>query len=75
MCQKFPGQLVLGIDARNGQVATEGWLETSEIEATELARDFQAFPLAAIVYTDKYSAIEDQKKAWHHVGGSRGKAD
>lgn len=52
MCQKFPGQLVLGIDARNGQVATEGWLETSEIEATELARDFQAFPLAAIVYTD-----------------------
>jgi len=52
MCRQFPGQLVLGIDARNRQVATEGWLETSEVEATELARDFQAFPLAAIVYTD-----------------------
>jgi len=52
MCHKFPGQLVLGIDARNGRVATEGWLETSEVEATELACGFQALPLAAIVYTD-----------------------
>lgn len=52
MCRQFPGQLVLGIDARNRQVATEGWLETSEVEATELARDFQALPLAAIIYTD-----------------------
>jgi phosphoribosylformimino-5-aminoimidazole carboxamide ribotide isomerase len=52
MCREFPGQLVLGIDARNGCVATEGWLETSEVEATELARKFQSLPLAAIVYTD-----------------------
>jgi phosphoribosylformimino-5-aminoimidazole carboxamide ribotide isomerase len=52
MCHQFPGQLVLGIVARNGRVATEGWLETSEVEATELACKFQTLPLAAIVYTD-----------------------
>jgi phosphoribosylformimino-5-aminoimidazole carboxamide ribotide isomerase len=52
MCHQFPGQLVLGIDARNGRVATEGWLETSDVEAGELARKFQTLPLAAIVYTD-----------------------
>ncbi len=52
MCRTFPGQLVLGIDARDGRVATEGWLETSSVEATELACKFQTLPLAAIVYTD-----------------------
>ena len=39
MCRKFPGRLVLGIDAREGYVATEGWLQTSKVRATELARD------------------------------------
>jgi phosphoribosylformimino-5-aminoimidazole carboxamide ribotide isomerase len=52
MCRKFPHQLVLGIDARNGYVATDGWLETSEIEAVTLAKQFESEPLAAIVYTD-----------------------
>lgn len=52
MCRKFPGRLVLGIDARDGQVATDGWLATSDVAATELARQFSAEPLAAIVYTD-----------------------
>lgn len=52
MCRKFPGQLVLGIDARDGRVATHGWLQTSEIQATELARQFEGEPIAAIVYTD-----------------------
>ena len=33
MCQRFPGRLVVGIDARNGRVATDGWLETSDVEA------------------------------------------
>lgn len=51
-CREFPGQLVLGIDARHGHVATEGWLETSTLEATELACNFHQLPLAAIVYTD-----------------------
>jgi phosphoribosylformimino-5-aminoimidazole carboxamide ribotide isomerase len=52
MCQKFPGRLVLGIDARCGLVATEGWLETSHVQAVELAQDFARQPLAAIIYTD-----------------------
>lgn len=52
MCRKFPGRLVLGIDARDGRVATDGWLETSSIEAVALAQSFAGEPLAAIVYTD-----------------------
>ncbi len=52
MCAKYPGRLVLGIDARGGQVATEGWLETSQVGAVELAQQFAAEPLAAIIYTD-----------------------
>lgn len=52
MCQRFPGRLALGIDARNGQVATDGWLKTSEMSAVELARQFEDDPIAAIIYTD-----------------------
>jgi len=52
MSRKFPGRLVLGIDARNGMVATEGWLETSQTPAISLARTFGDLPLAALVYTD-----------------------
>jgi len=52
MCRQFPGKLVLGIDARNGLVATDGWLETSNTPATALADQFCEIPLAAIVYTD-----------------------
>jgi len=52
MCLKYPDKLVLGIDARDGMVATDGWLETSNTPATELADQFRDVPLAAIVYTD-----------------------
>jgi phosphoribosylformimino-5-aminoimidazole carboxamide ribotide isomerase len=52
MCQRFPRQLALGIDAKEGLVATDGWLETSTTSAIELARQFASEPLAAIVYTD-----------------------
>lgn len=52
MCAKFPGRLVLGIDARNGFVATDGWLETSKTKAIQLAEQFNDSPMAAIVYTD-----------------------
>ncbi len=52
MAQKFPGKLVLGIDAKNGMVATEGWLETSKTAAVELAQNYVDLPLAALVYTD-----------------------
>ena len=52
MCRQFPGKLVLGIDARDGLVATDGWLETSDVAAVDLARQFADEPLAAIIYTD-----------------------
>ncbi len=52
MAEKFPQKIVLGIDAKNGLVATEGWLETSTTKATALADCFSQLPLAALVYTD-----------------------
>lgn len=52
MCAKFPEQIVLGIDAKDGRVATDGWLEVSDVPATDLAKQFADQPLAAIVYTD-----------------------
>jgi phosphoribosylformimino-5-aminoimidazole carboxamide ribotide isomerase len=52
MCRKYPGQLALGIDAKGGLVATDGWLQTSSTPAIDLARQFAAEPLAAIIYTD-----------------------
>ena len=52
MCRKYPDKLAVGIDARDGRVATEGWLETSEVAATELARSLADEPIAAIIYTD-----------------------
>jgi phosphoribosylformimino-5-aminoimidazole carboxamide ribotide isomerase len=50
--QMFPGKMVLGIDARDGKVATNGWLETSTVEAIGFAKQFEEEPLAAIIYTD-----------------------
>jgi phosphoribosylformimino-5-aminoimidazole carboxamide ribotide isomerase len=52
MCQKFPQRIVLGIDAREGRVATHGWLETSNTSAVELAKQLSDLPLAALIYTD-----------------------
>jgi phosphoribosylformimino-5-aminoimidazole carboxamide ribotide isomerase len=52
MCRLFPQRLVLGVDAKDGWVATDGWLETSTTPAVDLARQFDDEPLAAIVYTD-----------------------
>jgi phosphoribosylformimino-5-aminoimidazole carboxamide ribotide isomerase len=52
IARRFPGRLVLGIDARDGRVATDGWLETSSVPAVDLAKQFDDEPLAAIVYTD-----------------------
>jgi len=52
LCQEFPRQIVVGIDARNGMVATRGWLETSEVAATDLAQRMASQGAAAIIYTD-----------------------
>ena len=54
LCQEFPDQIVVGIDARAGKVATRGWLETSEVLATELAQRMAIAGAAAIIYTDIY---------------------
>ncbi len=48
----FPGRIAVGIDARGGRVATEGWAETSDVEAADLARRFEDAGVAAIIYTD-----------------------
>lgn len=50
--ERHPGRIVLGLDARNGFVATDGWLTTSTTKATALAQQVDAAPLAAVVYTD-----------------------
>ncbi|WP_026438675.1 1-(5-phosphoribosyl)-5-[(5-phosphoribosylamino)methylideneamino]imidazole-4-carboxamide isomerase [Acidocella facilis] len=48
----FPGRVAVGIDAKGGMVATEGWAETSDLPATELAQRFEDAGIAAIIYTD-----------------------
>jgi phosphoribosylformimino-5-aminoimidazole carboxamide ribotide isomerase len=48
----FPGQVAVGIDARGGKVAVEGWAETSELDVIDLARRFEGAGVAAIIYTD-----------------------
>jgi phosphoribosylformimino-5-aminoimidazole carboxamide ribotide isomerase len=51
-CRAFPGRIAVGIDARGGKVAVEGWAEASELGAVELARKFEGAGVAAIIYTD-----------------------
>jgi phosphoribosylformimino-5-aminoimidazole carboxamide ribotide isomerase len=52
MARRWPERLVLGLDARDGYVATEGWLQVSACRADELLQLLAGIPLAAIVYTD-----------------------
>ncbi len=51
-CRRFPGQIVVGIDAKNGLVAVRGWAEVTEKQATDLAREMEGFGVSAIIYTD-----------------------
>jgi len=48
----FPGQVAVGLDARNGMVATRGWAEETDINVTDLAKSFEDAGIAAIIYTD-----------------------
>ncbi|MEM7090115.1 MAG: 1-(5-phosphoribosyl)-5-[(5-phosphoribosylamino)methylideneamino]imidazole-4-carboxamide isomerase [Pseudomonadota bacterium] len=48
----YPGQVAVGIDARNGMVATKGWAEETNVQVTDLARSFEDAGVAAIIYTD-----------------------
>ncbi len=51
-CARFPGKIAVGIDAKDGKVAVQGWAETSELSAIDLARRFEDTGVSAIVYTD-----------------------
>ena len=51
-CAAFPGQVMVGLDARNGRVATDGWARETDVLAVDLARRFDGAGVAAIVYTD-----------------------
>ncbi len=51
-CKKFPGRVAVGIDARAGRVAVEGWAETSQLSAIDLAKRFEDAGVSAIIYTD-----------------------
>ena len=50
--RKYPGRVAVGIDARNGLVATEGWVETSTLKVADLAKRFEDAGVAAIIFTD-----------------------
>ena len=51
-CRRFPGRIAIGVDARDGRVAVEGWAEMSELEAIELAKRYEDAGAAAVVFTD-----------------------
>ncbi len=51
-CRRFPGQIVVGIDAKNGLVAVRGWAEVTEKKAIDMAREMEVFGVTAIIYTD-----------------------
>lgn len=51
-CRKFPGRIAVGIDARGGRVAVEGWAEETDVKAVDLARKFADAGVEAIIYTD-----------------------
>jgi phosphoribosylformimino-5-aminoimidazole carboxamide ribotide isomerase len=68
-CKKFPGKIAVGIDSKEGFVATEGWAEKSDISSLQLAKMFEDAGVAAIIYTDisrdgamKGPNIEETKK-------------
>src|SRR5262249_46033359 len=52
MTRRFPGKIVLGIDAKEGRAATHGWLDISEQSAVELVQSLSHLPFAGLVYTD-----------------------
>jgi phosphoribosylformimino-5-aminoimidazole carboxamide ribotide isomerase len=51
-CKRHPGRIAIGIDAKGGKVAVEGWAETSEIAVLDLARRFAGAGVAALIFTD-----------------------
>ena len=52
LSNKFPGRIIVGIDAKDGKVSTRGWLEQSDILATDLVKEFSSFEIASFIVTD-----------------------
>jgi len=52
LCKACPGKVIVGLDAKDGLVATEGWAEVSDVTAVSLAKQFEDIGVSAIVYTD-----------------------
>ena len=71
-CRAYPGRIAVGIDARGGMVATEGWAETSAMTAAEVALRFEDAGVAAIIYTD---IARDGMKTGLNLGATRALAD
>ncbi len=51
-CEKFPGKIIVGIDAKDGMVAIKGWAEVTKVKAIDLAKQMQDYGVIAIIYTD-----------------------
>ncbi len=51
-CRRYPGRIILGLDARDGLVAVEGWLKTTDLEAVELAQKIAGYGVTEVIYTD-----------------------
>ena len=52
LCNKFPGKIIVGVDAKNGEVATDGWKSISNRNVIELSKEFEGYGVTEIVYTD-----------------------
>lgn len=75
LAEAHPGRVIVAVDARNGMVATEGWLEQSERRAVDLVRELSALPLAGVLYTDIERDgtevgpnVEETARLWRETG-------
>ena len=71
-CRLFPGRIVVGIDAKNGMVAVQGWAEVTGISAIDLAKKFEGYGVAAVIYTD---IARDGMLSGPNIGATRELAD
>ncbi len=71
-CLKYPGQVIIGIDAKDGLVAVKGWVEVTRVKATDLALKMQDYGAAGIIYTD---ISKDGMMTGPNIGATRGIAE
>ena len=71
-CRAFPGRIAVGIDAKDGRVAVSGWVEVTDLEATELAHRLEDAGVSAFIYTD---ISRDGMMQGHNIAATRGFAE